>query len=160
MAQLGQKFVTNELPDNEFTPLPAGEYNLLIVDTDMKETSTGGQMLVVNMDVLDGPSKGRKLTDRLNLVNKNEKAQNIAYAALKSIFKAIGVDSTDNSDVMHGKRVTATVTVQEAKPYTDKYGVEQAGSPQNNIRGYKAYGDAAGVADSSPADDADKAAWE
>ena len=120
---------------------------MVVVDTEMKPTKDGqGQYLQINMQVADGEHANRKITDRLNLVNKNATAQNIAYASLKEICQALGLETIDDSAVMHGKRMKVTLKVQ---PGQGEYG------PQNAVAKYSA------LASSAPASaPADAPAWE
>lgn len=55
-------------PAEPMEPLPAGRYQAQIVESEMRPTKAGdGQYLWLGFDVLDGPHKGRKFWERLNL---------------------------------------------------------------------------------------------
>ena len=71
MANLGATFdATGIEPIQPLEVLPPGKYIAQIVNSDMRLTKDGtGQYLFLEIDVLEGPYQGRKLFDRLNLVN-------------------------------------------------------------------------------------------
>ena len=86
MANLGFAFDANTVqPQESFDVLPAGFYPVMITESEMKGTSTGGQMLVLTLEVIEGQFKGRKVWERLNLVNNNEQAVQIAQRSLSAI---------------------------------------------------------------------------
>jgi hypothetical protein len=149
MAKLGITFDANDVPERtEYTPLPPGQYTGMIVASELKPTKKGGEMIELEIDIQDGEYSGRKLFERLNIKNDNQKAVDIAFRTLGEICKAVGKTSIKDSDELHNKRFVLTVGVEPAKPYT-KDGVEHAGSPQNSIKKYSAY--SAGVPGAAPA---------
>ncbi len=137
MANLGGTFDAQNVEPNEtrsFENLPPGKYQMQIVNSEMKDTSTGGQMLKLELDVLDGPATGRKLWDNLNLVNNNEKAVEIAQRTLSSICRAVGKMQVSDSEELHFKPMTVTVAVE---PYS-----KTDAKLINRIKGYDAAGGA------------------
>lgn len=138
MANLGGTYTAD--PDNvqgEYTPIPPGEYLVHIIDSDMKPNSANtGSYLQLEIEILEGDSAGRKLTERLNLDNPNEKAVEIAQRTLNALCVAVGKLSISDSNELHGIPIVAVVKVDPAKPYV-KDGVEHPGSPQNSVRTYK-----------------------
>jgi hypothetical protein len=118
-------------PNTVLEAIPAGWYNAQIVGSEMKPTkdsaNTGNQYLELTLQILDGEHAGRKLFDRLNLVNQNPTAAEIAYKTLKSIYNAIGVARVDNSDQLHGKPLKVKVKL---KPKTAEY------DASNEVQGY------------------------
>lgn len=124
---------TVDTTDN-FAPIPAGDYPIVITESEMKPTKSGtGQYLQLVLEVIDGPMKGRKLWDRLNLVNSNTTAVEIAEKALSQICHAVGVLRPQDSVELHDKPLQVTVTVKDDPQY----------GPRNECKGYKALGDAA-----------------
>lgn len=130
MAQLGQTFDANTVePSAPREILPPGKYNAQIVRSEMKETSTGGKMLVLEMEIIDGEHANRHVWDRLNLVNANSKTVEIAQQTLSAICHATGQLQVSDSEQLHMKPVTITLAV---KPADGKYG------PSNDVKGYEA----------------------
>ena len=92
MANLGTTFdATSIEPAKAFEVLPPGQYPAQIVDSETRVTKDGnGQYLWLEIDMLDGPYKGRKLFDRLNLINANPTTVEIAQRTLSAICHATG----------------------------------------------------------------------
>jgi hypothetical protein len=84
------------------------------------------------MEVVEGDLKGRKIWDRLNLVNQNEDTVRIAYATLSSICRAVGEMLVDNSEPLHFKPMIVKVAYIPAGK--DKQGIDR--QAQNQIKGY------------------------
>lgn len=141
MAFLGQTINVADLPESGgYDPLPAGNYTVMIVNSDLKENNAKtGQYLEIEYSVQGGEHEGAKLFDRLNIQNQNEVAQKIGWAKLGEICKAVGLGQISDSNELHNKRLVAVVEVQPGKPYT-KDGETRQGNPQNNIKKYLPYG--------------------
>lgn len=141
MAFLNETFDANNVePSAPIEILPPGKYTVQIVQSEMRETKNGaGQMLWLEMEIMDGPSRGRKLWDRLNLVNPNETAVEIARRTLSAICHATGQLQVSDSEQLHFKPMVATVKVRAAG--NDKSGVWR--EAQNEVSGYGAISGAA-----------------
>lgn len=121
-------------PNAPFNPLPPGDYPVMIVNSEMRPTKKGdGRYLWLEMEVLDGPLKGRHVWDRLNIDNPNAKAVEIAKRTLSAICRAVGVMQLTDSEQLHGKALLARV---KTRPATDQH---PAG---NDIAGYNPIGNA------------------
>lgn len=130
MAKIGFNTADAPEPDNNFDPIPAGDYPMRVINSEMKETKDGtGQMLVLEMDITDGPSAGRKHWERFNLVNKNAQAVEIAQRSLAQLCLAVGKVSVEDSDELHMLPFIAKMKVTPPK------GEYPAG---NQIAAYKA----------------------
>jgi hypothetical protein len=131
-------------PSESFDPIPAGEYLCVITASDEKPTKAGnGSYLELEFEVIDGPYKGRKLWDRLNLANPNELAVKIARATLSAICRAVGVMEPKDSCELHDLPLFVKVRV-EKRADTDE--------PSNVIKGYRSRSSAtAGAAASATA---------
>lgn len=123
-------FNASEVEPNEgFTAIPAGDYQVVIIESKEKPTKAGtGSFLELRLQVLNGPHQNRQLIDRLNLKNPNPKAVQIAKGTLSSICRAVNILTPADSSLLHGKPMTATV---KAKRDPD-------GNLQNEVKGYKA----------------------
>lgn len=136
MVQLAQTYKVDDLPSgDDYTPLPAGQYKAMIVSSEMKDASTGGRYLQLEIDVTEGNYSGRKLFERLNLENKNPQAVEIAFKTLSSICKAVALAEIGDSNQLHNKPFLMELDIEKGKPYT-KDGVEKMGSDQNRIKKY------------------------
>ena len=74
-----------------------------------------GQLLWLELDVLEGEYAGRKLFDRLNLVNINPTTIEIAQRTLSAICHATGLMQVDDSEQLHLIPLIADVKVQPPK---------------------------------------------
>lgn len=100
-------------PNTGFDAVPAGEYDVCIVESKFKDTKAGtGKFLELTMQVLSGPYQNRKLWDRLNLVNPNEQAVTIAKGTLSAICRAVGVMTPNDSSELHNKPLRIKVKVE------------------------------------------------
>jgi hypothetical protein len=119
-------------PDGEFAPIPAGEYPMRVVASEMKQTNDGqGQYLKLEMEITDGPSAGRKHWENLNLVNRNQQAVDIAQRSLAQLCLAVGKASITDSDELHMLPFIGKLKVTPAR---GEYG------PGNQIAAYKSAG--------------------
>jgi len=136
MANLGYTFDATQVePNAPRELLPPGKYVAQIVKSEMKPTNSGGEMLEIELDIIEGEFQNRKLWDRLNLVNTNPKAQEIALRTLSAICHATGKLAVQDSEELHFKPLMVTVKVQPER--TDpKSGRTYA--PSNVISGYEA----------------------
>lgn len=122
-------------PQTDFAPLPTGNYTVIITESDMKPTKTGaGQYLQLTYQVVDGDYKNRLLFDRLNLINNNETAVQIAQKALSAICRAVNVMHPKDSAELHNKPFQVKVGI---RPASGEYG------ESNSIKGYSALSSAA-----------------
>jgi hypothetical protein len=113
------------------------------VGSETKATKAGtGSYLKLEIDIVEGPHKGRKLFDNLNLENQNKQAEDIAKATLANICRAVGVLHPKDSSELHMKPMSIMVTVT---PETDEY---PAG---NRVKRYDALNSASPAATESKA---------
>ena len=114
-------------PNEVATPVPKGDYQVVILESEKKPTSKGdGHLLSMVLQVTEGPFQGRKLYDRLNLWNKSEQAAKIAQGTLSAICRAVNVLTPQNSTDLHNRTLTAVVDVREHE-----------GKLRNEVKGYK-----------------------
>jgi len=107
-------FDASQVPEQqEFSALPEGQYVVIAIASEMKPTKSGtGQFLQFTFEVLDGQQKGRKLWARLNLVNPNQTAVDIAQRELGAICRAVNVIKPSDSAELHNKPMLITVAVE------------------------------------------------
>jgi Protein of unknown function (DUF669) len=117
MARLSETFdATTIEPNKPLEPLPPGRYLVQIVNSEMRPTKDGmGQLLWLELDVLEGEYAGRKLFDRLNLINANPTTVEIAQRTLSAICHAVDKMQVDDSEQLHLIPITADVKVQPPK---------------------------------------------
>lgn len=125
MVQLN--FNASDVKDDE--PIKPGDYECQIVDTDLKTTKRGdGQYLELKVQVVEeGDECGRMVWDRLNIVNPNKTAEQIAHRQLAQLCKAVDILELDDSDELIGTPFIARISVEPAR---GDYG------PSNGIKKY------------------------
>ena len=115
-------------PAQPFDVIPAGKYICQITQSEMKATKDGaGQYLWLELSILDGEFANRKLFDRLNLVNSNQQAVDIARRQLSALTGACGLTYLTDSEELHLIPIEVTVRV---RPPKDNY------DASNEVRGY------------------------
>lgn len=103
-------------PTNTFDPVPAGDYEVMITDSEEKNTANGnGKYLQLTVQIQSGEFTGRTLFDRLNLDNPNRTAVEIAQRQLSQICHAIGELRLTDSRQLHEKPLLAKVKVRPAR---------------------------------------------
>jgi hypothetical protein len=133
MAQLPSAFNPNAPEQKGITDFEAVDpnwYMAQIEQSAMKKTQAGtGQYLELTWNILQGPMVGRKVWQRLNLVNPSTVTVEIANKHLKSICDVTGTPGPiSDSAVLHNKPCMIRVI---KKPAT-------ASQPdRNEVKGYK-----------------------
>lgn len=123
---------------NNYEALPAGEYLVMITDSQEKPTKNGdGRYLELTLELQGDQMRGRKVWDRLNLKNQNQKAVEIAQRQLAQICHAVNVLQVNEWSQLHFKPLVAIVKVR-----SDDRGMS------NEVKAYKA---AAAATSNSPA---------
>jgi len=123
-----------------FDPLPNGDYEMIIVKSDVKPTKAGtGHYLELEMQVLSGQYSGRRHWERLNVDNPNKTAEEIAKAALASLCFAVGVSDITDTAQLHDIPFVAHVEIDRKEP------------DRNRITGFAPAGAAAPAAAPVPA---------
>lgn len=126
MPQLMNPFdATNIDPTQLGGQMPVGKHPVVIKSSDIKPTkdNTSG-MLVLELEIIDGPSKGVTGVYRLNLYHSNPQTVDIAHRQLSSICHVVQRYKILNSEELHGIPFIVEVGLQKdteaaAKGYTE-----------------------------------------
>jgi hypothetical protein len=122
------KFNPSEHLDNIFDVLPAGEYLVSIVDASQKKTRDGsGEYLVLTMEIIEGPYRGRNIWHNIMLVHQKDIVTRIGRRHLAELYISCGVDRVSSEQDLVNR--TALVSVKVVK---DEYG-----DLRNEVKGYK-----------------------
>ena len=123
-------FNANEVePNAPFEVIPAGKYNAVIVESEMKATRAGtGRYLKLVFEITDGEYAGRKLFASINLENPNPDAVRIGRAELSAVCHAVNVLDLQDTVQLHNLPMVISVRVKK----------NQDGEPTNEVRGYEA----------------------
>jgi hypothetical protein len=104
-------------PSRSFEPLPAGEYEMMILDSAVKATKAGnGHYIELTMQVVSGTHSGRRLWERLNVDNPNKTAQDIAEQALAKLCLAVDVQDMEDTEELHDIPFIAVVEIDRKEP--------------------------------------------
>lgn len=105
----------------------------------MQPTKAGdGQLLWLELEVLDGPHRGRKIWDRLNLANRNQQTVEIAQRQLSAICHAVGQIQVSDSEQLHFRPVLVTLVVEPDS--RDAHLPVEERRKQNKVKGYSPVG--------------------
>jgi hypothetical protein len=119
MAYIGNFDANTVAPATEFQALPSGEYLMAVTESEMKETKGGtGQYLQMTFTVLQAAIQdhlNRKVFVRLNLINANQTAVDIAQRELSAICHATGVLKLQDSIQLHDLPLNCKVVHLPAK---------------------------------------------
>lgn len=119
MAYIGIFDANTVAPATEYQALPSGEYLMAVTESEMKETKGGtGQYLQMTFTVLNAAVQehlGRKVFVRLNLINANQTAVDIAQRELSAICHAVGVLKLQDSQQLHDLPMCCKVAHLPAK---------------------------------------------
>ena len=111
MAFLNETFSIDTLPqsENEFSPLPAGWYQVHITGAELRPTKAGtGAYIAVRYDVLGPTRQGRVVFGNLNIRHPTPQAEESGRQDLGSLMRAIGLargGSMENAVVIEGDRI-------------------------------------------------------
>ncbi len=108
---MAEKIDFSNVEDNDFSPLPAGEYEVNLFDFEKKESSTGKPMFKLTMKVAEGEHEGRQIFTNLVITPKALwKVKEALEAFGKEVPKAaIEVDFEE----LLGRRAVAVVGHRE-----------------------------------------------
>jgi hypothetical protein len=132
MQLFQQPFDANTVkPQEAFEPLPAGWYNARIINSEAKPTKDNlSGYLQLDLEVLDGEHKGRKVFDRLNLWNEGsnkEKTREIAQRQLSAYCHATGVFILQDSNQLHGIPLKIKLSIRQSEGF----------DPTNDVKAVK-----------------------
>jgi hypothetical protein len=116
-------------PENDYSPLPEGNYKVEIVKADVKETKDGtGNYINVQYKVVDGPCANRVFFGMVNIKNKNPEAQRIGQEQFYNLRTACGLQKVTDTDQLIGYTIEVSLGIKKSEQYGD----------QNNIKKFSA----------------------
>jgi hypothetical protein len=126
---IGGSFDTASVPTmNDNTPMPPSTYRMMITDANIKPTKRNdGQFLELELTVSEGDMQGRKVWARLNIVNPNAKAVEIAMRELATIGQALGLTAISDTSELKERELLVKVVIENDNDY----------GAQNVIKSYK-----------------------
>lgn len=106
--------------------VPPGRYTARIVASEMRTTTKGdGQYLQLTWSILGGEFDDKYVWQRLNIVNKSDRAQSIAKRQLKNLMSALNVDELDDSEQLHNQPIDIDIVIEKGtNGFSDKNDVK------------------------------------
>jgi len=150
MANIGMVFDATKIEPATIggNQLPVSDklgHPVIISASEMKETQAkdGQGYLELTLMIIEGEFKGAEGAYRLNIFNKNEKAQEIAHRQLSAICHATGVFQVTDSAALHNRPFRAVVGLQkdpeaQAKGFTEVKGILTINGDQPGKQGASA----------------------
>lgn len=93
-------------------PVPAGRYVCQVSGSIIKDTSSGGRMIVVDFQIDEGQFRGRHVFENLNLWHSNPTVSEIAKKQLANIAKSCGFnDVLRRTEELNGRRLALQIEV-------------------------------------------------
>ena len=112
-------------PRNSFEPMPKGDYQAIVTDSQLKTTKAGdGEYIELTIQIVDGDYSGRRHWERLNVVNKNDKTQSIARSHLNNLAQACNVPNLKDTTELHDV------------PFTLSLDLDRREEGKNKVMGY------------------------
>ena len=119
MAVLNYQVPTEHIQttnENDFSPIPAGKYQVSIEEITINETRAGtGQYLRLKLRVAEGqPYANRIVWTYINFQNTNPVAERIGQQKLNQLLLSCGLHVIQDTDELLNRVVLAQVVVREA----------------------------------------------
>lgn len=113
MASLNGFDASSIEPDDTYDPLPAGRYEVVVVSSALRPTREGtGEYLKIEMQVVSGEHKNRRLWDHLTLKHTNPLAVDIGRRRLAALCRAVSVPRPNDTDELHDIPLEVTVGIK------------------------------------------------
>lgn len=128
MACIGGSYSPEAEPSSGYTPLPAGEYALEIVESDYLPNSKGtGMILKCKAQIVGGEFDLRPYYINYSLEHTDEQAQEIGQRDFAGLRRATGVLAPEKSEELHWIPFRVKIAAQISK---------RTGDPVNRIKQY------------------------
>jgi len=131
MAELGFDFDHTAVDiSSNFDPLPAGEYVVEVVGSDLKQTKTNtGEYIALELRVVEGQYENRRVFSNINHRNAKADTQAIGECQLAELIYAVGLkDRLKDTAELHSVPIIARLNIKEG---SNGYG------PRNNVVAFK-----------------------
>lgn len=114
-----------EREGGSFEPMPAGDYDMQVVESDLITTQSGGKMIKLTLEVTSGPFERRKkVWENINIQNANPDAERIGRRALADLALAVGLPAVRDTEELHFRPFRARLKVEPPKNgYDAKQGI-------------------------------------
>ena len=110
-------------PQASAPPVPAGWYDVEIVDDERKETAAcdGTWYLLLKARIVRGPHRGRRIYTMLHAGGRSKGGREYAAELLAQLADSVGVDEFTDTAELHHRTVRGFVKINEGGPgYPDR----------------------------------------
>jgi hypothetical protein len=133
MAELNYQADVNDTKENQFDPVPAAIYTVVVEDSDYADNKNQtGRILKITYQIIDGPMKGKKIFENLNLENESAQAEQISRRALNALCVACDVTNLKDSAMLHNIPLKIDVGIKPPVMAKDAAGNEYEQYPMGN----------------------------
>lgn len=117
----------------DFSPIPAGTYEMEIVDSDVVPTKSGtGKVLKLQLAVTGAEFNNRRVFDQINIENASPQAQEIGQRQLSDLARACGFAAIPgDSQEFHGIPIRVRVKIKRDENYGDRNEVSRYIDPND-----------------------------
>ena len=114
----------SNVDDSAYKPLPAGDYPVRVIDSEVRESRSGESRLSFTYQITSGQYAGRQIFDGFSLWSSNPTAVEISQRRLKSMALAChhpNPNYIQDSSEFHGKEMIVRTAIREynGNEYTD-----------------------------------------
>lgn len=114
MANIGNSRNPDAEPSSGYTPLPAGEYQMEIVESDYAPTAKGtGMILKCKAQIVGGEYEGRPFYINYDLEHRARTKQERGQRNFAGLRRATGVLNPEDSEELHFKTFCVKIGVRE-----------------------------------------------
>lgn len=110
----------DEIEEQNFEPLPAGWYDMMVTESEMKTSKAGNDYLAITLSGIADNCTNKKVFMNLNLFHHNETVSRIAQQQLKQLCQAAGVERPKDSSEIHDIPVLVKLVIEEDENYGAK----------------------------------------
>lgn len=125
------EFDFTDVEDNDFTPVPKGEYPAVLFDVNLKETRAGDDMYVLIFKIAGGDQKGKQLFLNLPVMKSTmwKIKQTLVGLGMQVPKSAMSIDF----DALMGRKCNVVVDHREYdnKIYADVKEIKPANLPED-----------------------------
>lgn len=109
--------------------LPAGDYPVILVETDLSQKESGAVQFEFCVQVTEGQFQNRRVYDSQNYTKKDGSPNAIGRGQVSQICRCVGVMNPRDTSDLHHKRLIAKVGIRKDDEWGNK----------NIVKGFKPY---------------------
>lgn len=99
-----------------YQPVPPGEYEVEIINSDIKQTRSGENQVVFIYEIANGDYRGMQVFDRLSLFSMDPRVKEMSQRKLKTIAISCGLPNPNyvaDTAEFHGRHMITKLAIRE-----------------------------------------------